>query len=179
MKDMIKTILDKALQEPGKPASGELSDKLYLNFICDDKYWSVDLPARENPASRIEFSVEIQKGEVEIESIVVSPKVQRKGIGSLLFSGMLEIVEVMSNVLKEQGLPPIRVIYGELRPYDPPYDQYEKSIPFYMKQAKRHNLGIQFFEEDEDTLQNKDISFEEALDLIDAYKCGGFRFNLK
>lgn len=179
MRDIIKTLLNEALQEPGKYASGKLSDKLYLNIACDNKYWCVDLTALEDPASRIRFTTEIQKGSVEIESIEVSPKVQRKGIGSLLFSGMLEIVDVMDSVLIEQGHLPIRVIYGELRPYDPPYDQYEKSIPFYMKQAELHNLSIQFYEEDEATFQKRDISFDEALSFIDHWKCGGFRYSFK
>ena len=179
MRDRIKMLLDQALQKPGENASGELTDRLYLNILVGSKFWSVDLPARENPASRIEFAAEVHKGEVEIESLKVSPEVQRKGIGSLLFSGMLEIVEVMNDVLQEQGLPLISVIYGELRPYDPPYDQYEKSIPFYMKQAKLHNLDIQFYEENEATYQKREISFEEALEFIDTWKCGGFKYNLK
>lgn len=90
---------------------------------------------------------------------------------------MLEIIDVMDSVLIEQGHLPIRVIYGELRPYDPPYDQYEKSIPFYMKQAELHNLSIQFYEEDEATFQKRDISFDEALSFIDHWKCGGFRYS--
>ena len=171
--------MDQALRSPDGHASGNLSDELYLNISCDDKYWSADLPAIENTSSRIRFVAEIQIGEVEIESIEVSSKVQRKGIGSLLFAGMLEIVRVMNCELVEQGNPPIRLIYGELRPYDPPYDQYEKSIPFYMKQAALHNLDIQFYEEDNDTFQKRDISFEEALGFIDTFKCGGFQYSFK
>lgn len=37
MRDIIKTLLNEALQEPGKYASGKLSDKLYLNIACDNK----------------------------------------------------------------------------------------------------------------------------------------------
>lgn len=178
MRERIKKLLEQALQNLNEFASGEISEKLYLNFLCDDKYWGVDLAARGNPASRIKFTAEILKAEVEIESIEVSSAVQRKGIGTLLFSGMLEIVEVMNNELKTQGLPIISAVYGELRPYDPPYDQYEKSIPFYMKQAQIHNLGIQFHEDNEATFEKKEISFEEALGFIDAWKCGSFRYTL-
>ena len=179
MKDIIKTLLDKALREPNIAASDVLSDKLYLNITCNNDYWCVELPARENPASRIVFSVEIHKGAVEIESITVKPTIQRKGIGTLLFSGMLEILDVMNSVLIDQGHPSIKEIYGTLIPYDPPYDQYEKSIPFYIKQAELNNLSIQFYEEDKATFQKRDISFDEALGFIDTWKCGGFKYSFK
>lgn len=179
MRDKIKSLLEQALQHQGKYASGELSDELYMNIVCDAKNWCVDMVACENSASRICFNAEIYKGKIELESIVVSKEFQRKGIGSLLFSGMLEIIEVMNGELIKWGYPENRVIEGELRPYDAPFDQYDKSIPFYMKQAENHNLDLQFFEEDKETFQRKDISYEEALGFIDTWRCGGFRYSMK
>ena len=49
-----------------------------MKFFCDEKYWGADLSVIGNPASCTTFSAEILKGEVEIESIKVSPFVQRK-----------------------------------------------------------------------------------------------------
>lgn len=162
------------MKHSGKWISDFLNDKLYVNFYRSDDEWGCVLVFDLKPESRIEFSASLQTGEVTIESLRVSNDVQRKGVGSMLFSGMLKIIDVMNSEFNFK----VSFLYGSLKPYEAPFDEYEKSIPFYIRQGEKHGLPIQFYEQDGDTLEMHDISIEQAMKFVDTWKCGGFRYQI-
>lgn len=174
----VEDLLAKAVSSPTYWQGSSVSETLYLNFLYANEVLSADLAYEKNSNSRITFDINMNDARVELVALVVDKKCQNKGIGSILFAGMLSIIEIVNEYSVIQGCQKISTIFGELNPYEPPFDEYEKSIPFYIKQAKLHNIDISFYEEDENTFERIKIEKEEARGLIDTMSCGGFVYTL-
>ena len=174
----VEDLLAIAVSSLGYWQGSSVSETLYLNFLYADEVLSADLVYDKNSNCRITFDIKMNDARVELVGLVVDEKCQKRGIGSMLFAGMLRIIEIVNEYCLIQGYQKISTIFGELNPYEPPFDEYEKSIPFYIKQAKIHNIDISFYEEDEDTFERIKIDKEEAHGLIDTMSCGGFEYTL-
>lgn len=88
-------------------------------------------------------------GKILIDGIIVPEQMQRKGMGSRLFDILIQIITVLnSSEIFSTNYEKIDEIDGELQPYDPPFDQYEKSVPFYEKKSEQYGFEFILYETD-------------------------------
>lgn len=126
--------------------------------------------------SQLDFSY-INPGKIHIEQIRVNEEKQHQGTGSMFFELLLQIVKCLdsSDMLLENEK--IRIIDGDLNPYEYPLDQYDKSIPFYRKMAEKYGLGFTLYERD--NLRRLSVVPESShFELISRAPEGAFEFKL-
>lgn len=131
--------------------------------------------------SEIYFYVNYREnmGTVMIEALEVAEKMQRRGIGTLLFNLMHDFVMNLNQHYKELGIDIITKITGELIKGEYPYDEFEKSVPFYAKQAVNLNMGFKLWEKDSYTILEKEVQPNEYSDFLDSGKNGRIEFELQ
>lgn len=126
-----------------------------------------------DPECLIEFNTVSSEKLIDIEAIRVSENLQGKGIGNLLFGFLDASIEIINSL----GMNEICKIIGELSIFESPYDEFEKSIPFYKKQAKSRNWEIVFYKFDEINCQEIKMN-EKQIELFMKNKKLNGRFEM-
>lgn len=93
---------------------------------------------------------QVKVGVIELAVIEVPEEMQGRKIGSQLFDILIRMIKIFNeheDVLIDHKK--IGEIAGILYPYEPPLDQYEKSIPFYQSRCEKYGLEFLLYEEDD------------------------------
>lgn len=119
-----------------------------------------------------------EAGMIKIEGLKVQEEMQRKGIGSQLFDILIQIITVLNK--SESFLKvykKINEIEGDLSPYEFPYDQYDKSIPFYMKKSNEYGFEFLLYGKN-DFLESFLVEEEDYLKFIKEMPSGRFEMKM-
>lgn len=122
---------------------------------------------------------EERKGMAIIEGLEVEEKMQRRGIGTILFKLMYDFIIKLNQYYKENNIDTVTKISGYLSRAEFPYDEFHKSIPFYKKQADNLNVDFRVWEKPQFSEPEKEIKPSEFNNFINGNNEGRFEFLLK
>ena len=176
-KDVITEMIISTLTTK-KPSEKLLFGKYHFSVeLCKgvNLIFRVQLDNQDN--CEMEFVTDFEKRRIELDAIRVDEKRQRTGIGTELFDVLSLSVEALNSIDNYLFVNKIDTITGELSPYEYPYDEYEKSVPFYIKQANLRSWKIRLYKLDE-YRNRKEINNEELGEFTKSYCEGAFEYTI-
>ncbi len=144
-----KTIITELLKKTLNNYEKEFETVIFENYSYFASFYNnnfnVKVFLKQDVDCFIDFYTEFKNNIIMIDGIRVPDILQRKGIGTKLF----EILKITIDIINSLDYCKVNKIIGELSIFEYPYDQFEKSIPFYKKQARLNNWKIIFYKFDE------------------------------